>query len=1061
VLACLIASSAPAMEADTVSAPVAEALNADGAVSDLQLSPDQQRTFRVNLKSGEAADLVVSQSGTTPIRLTWAAAGSSRATSVLTEGGRGVRLQVPLLAHGGQAWDITVSSADGARAARATVALEPAHPIAAADRLRDAAIDAFAQAETMRRQQPAPSIDQTRAQYRRAAARWGQAGDSCAAQRTWTALASFEHDLGNAVEQQRAAIEALKQICTTDRSEQAFAARLLGSGYINVGDYANGARVSSRAVTLSRQAGDINEQMVALRNLGLADTESGQVNAGLTATRAAIAVAQQLGDSGLLASLRNDAALAYSARGEYALAIEAYSLNLDNLKQHPNATAEAVAWINLGVAYAEMGDLDQSFSAFDHAETAGTQSQCWVCLAELAVDRGDYLSDAALARTSYEHARDIAQAHHFDRQRAEALRGLGLCALRAGQWADARALFDEAIGRFDRLHNSVNESLVYSLLGDLDVRQNQVEAARTAYHQALTIATNAGYQAAAVVAYGSLARLARDSGALDSARREIVRAVALIESERHRIDAPDLRTSYFSGRRSYYEFYIDVLLRLDRERPGHGYAAQGLITAERVRARELQERLTERAIGAQADREIDAQLLSEESAAADRLRTLAYQWSSASSAVARSNALQMQIDAATRSLNRIRGRIRAVNPRYAELTHPVALSTTEIRTQLLDPGVSVLEYWLGESRSYVWVLNGDHLLGFELPARGMVEAACARLREQLIAPATLPESLSIEQRVSRSQAELSSIAASGRALGDLILPAAARSLLTPTVAVVPDGALQAVPFTALGLPESSGGQTTFVYLPSLTTLRSLRALPHTHAPPGAVAILADPVYRYDDERLGARLSTNPSDWPQRDAVIAQLGRLPYTRREAQAVLAAADAAVSWLAEGFDASRESATKTSWDRFSLVHFATHALLNERHPELSGIVLSLYAPDGHAIDGFLRINDIYQLRMPVELIVLSVCDSASGQELGAEGPASLARAFFYAGSHRVLASLWPVDDRATATLMEDFYRSLLVERQSASEALRSAQREVARDPRWAQPYYWAGFVLEGDWG
>ncbi len=1052
-------SCAAAAETAAASTPVSEALNADGAFIDLQLAPDQQRTFRVTLQSGEAADLVVRQSGTAAIRLSWAASGSSEETSLLAEGGRGVRLQVPLLAHSAQVWDVTISPAQGSLAAQAAVALEPAHPIAEADHLREAASNAFALAERMRRQQPAPSVDDTRTQYRLAAASWALAGDGCAAQRIWTALSSFEHELGNAVEQQRAAQGALKQICPGDLSEHAFAARLLGSGYINVGDYANGARFSSQAVTLARLAGDSTEEAVALRNLGLADTESGQVNAGLAATRAAVAVAQRLGDTGLLASLRNDAALAYSARGEYALAIEAYSLSLEGLKQHPNATTEAVAWINLGVAYAQIGDTDQSIAAFDHAETAATQSQCWVCLAELAVDRGENLSDEALARASFEHARDIAQSHHFDRQRAEALRGLGLCALRSGQWADARALFDEAIGEFDRMHNTVNKSLVYSLIGDLDVRQGQIEAARVAYHQALTIATNAGYQASAVVAYGSLARLALDADALDSARQTIAQAIALIESERQRIDAPDLRTSYFSGRRSYYELYIDVLLRLDQARPGHGYAAQGLITAERARARELQEQLTERAIGAQADREIDPQLLSEESAAADQVRTLAYQWSNASSAADRSNALQAQIDAATRSLNQIRGRIRAANPRYAELTHPIALSTTQIRTQLLDPGVSVLEYWLGESRSYVWVLNRNHLGGFELPARRVVEAECAQLREQLIAPASLPDSLSIEERVARSKAELSSVSASGRGLGELILPAAARSLLTDTVVVVADGALQAIPFAVLLLAESSGAQTTFVYLPSLTTLRSLKALPHTHAPVGAAAILADPVYRHDDERVSAHISTNPTAW-QTEAAIAQLGRVPYTRLEAQAVIAVADAAVSWLAQGFDANREAAMKASWDRYSLVHFATHALLNEQHPELSGIVLSLYSRDGHAIDGFLRINDIYRLRMPVELIVLSACDSASGQEIGAEGPASLARAFFYAGSHRVLASLWPIDDRATATLMGAFYQSLLVEHHSVSEALRLAQQQVAQNPRWAQPYYWAGFVLEGDW-
>jgi CHAT domain-containing protein len=115
----------------------------------------------------------------------------------------------------------------------------------------------------------------------------------------------------------------------------------------------------------------------------------------------------------------------------------------------------------------------------------------------------------------------------------------------------------------------------------------------------------------------------------------------------------------------------------------------------------------------------------------------------------------------------------------------------------------------------------------------------------------------------------------------------------------------------------------------------------------------------------------------------------------------------------------------------------------------------------DGVLRVNDIYNLDMPVNLVVLSGCETAAGRGLDSEGVFSLARAFFYAGTTRVVASLWPVDDRATAAFMGEFYRALLIEHTTAAGAIRSAQRRLAGDSRWASPYYWAGFVLQGDWG
>jgi CHAT domain-containing protein len=260
------------------------------------------------------------------------------------------------------------------------------------------------------------------------------------------------------------------------------------------------------------------------------------------------------------------------------------------------------------------------------------------------------------------------------------------------------------------------------------------------------------------------------------------------------------------------------------------------------------------------------------------------------------------------------------------------------------------------------------------------------------------------------------------------------------------------------------GQRDFVYLPSLATLRSLRTSPHSKSAADSIAIFADPVFRSDDPRLHdvqSASSVNASlSAAATETGVAELPRLRHAKTEATSIAALASANEAWTALDFAANRNAVLSADWSHYRTVHFSTHSMLNLRHPELSGIVLSLYDAQGHAEDGFLRMTDVYNLRMPVDLAVLSVCDSSRETGRGAEGMFGLSRAFFYAGARRVLLSLWPTDDSASAEFMSRFYRHLFVERQSAQRALRSAQTELQAQPRWSQPYYWSGFVIQGDW-
>jgi CHAT domain-containing protein len=1032
------------------------------------VAPGKERIGTVSLDQGQSATLTLRQNDPGAIELRWNAAGAAP-RALRTEAGRSAALRVPLVADARTTWTITVVAAKPA-AARYTISLTTARAASAADRDLAASAAALADAEALRAKGDKAVADEARSRYAQAIEAARRGGDACAVRHAYVALSGFAHDIVDAEAQKAAADAALAEPCSEGVADRALAERLSGSASINQGDFATGARETERAVASFRETGDVHEEGIALRNLGLAYTESGETGKGLATTRAALKAAEATGDAHLLALVRNDLAFVYNARGEFALAIDAYRQTLDALKANPYPMAEAVAWINLGIAYAQLGDGDEAMAAYAKGERVAASVDCWSCLAEIDVDRGDDLldgGDAAAARAAYQRALDVASAHDLVRQRAEALRGLGRCAMAASEWTQARTLLESAREDLHRTGGRVNESVAWALLGDLENRLGHADAARRNYAEALTLAREADNQAWQAIAHASLARVAESSGDLDIARREIDEALALIESERTHIGAPDLRTSYFGTKRAYYALDVDILMRLDRAKPGAGYAAEALAAAERARARELQDQLAGRAIN--VDRDVDPALLAAERDAADRLHALAYQLSQLGEHDdAKRSVLLTQIDEASRALDAARGSIRAANPRYAELTHPEAPTSEEIRNDLLDARVVVAEYWLGDERSYLWIVSRDALQAFELPSRATVEKQARALREKILAPAGIAPSVPIEQRAADETAGIEAVRAAASSLAATILPKEARALLGRDVAVVADGGLLTLPFAVL---DDEAAPRAYVYLPSLGALRGLRALPRSPAPEKAVAIIADPVFRADDERLGGRVakiastkSAAPDDAlvlrAAADVGIADLPRLPRTRNEADAIAALADRSASWVALDFAANRAAAVGADWSRYGIAHFATHALVNERHPELSGIVLSLYDAKGRAEDGFLRANDIYNLHLPASLVVLSVCESAVGKSVGGEGPANLARAFFYAGTPRVVASLWPVDDRASVAFMRAFYAALLEKNRRPQEALTDAARALRENPRWRAPYYWSGYVLEGDW-
>jgi CHAT domain-containing protein len=240
-------------------------------------------------------------------------------------------------------------------------------------------------------------------------------------------------------------------------------------------------------------------------------------------------------------------------------------------------------------------------------------------------------------------------------------------------------------------------------------------------------------------------------------------------------------------------------------------------------------------------------------------------------------------------------------------------------------------------------------------------------------------------------------------------------------------------------------------------------------PTRTLAILADPVFSPEDERVkNQSTATNLQAIESVNLGLSrsgrdnnlQLSRLNFTRQEAQIIQALIPANFRTESLDFEASRAVATSQNLSQYKIIHFATHGLANSTNPELSGIILSLVDEKGNPLNGFLRLTDIFNLKLAADLVVLSACQTGMGQNIQGEGMVGLTRGFMYAGAQRVVVSLWTVDDEGTAALMSSFYKGMLQKGLTPAAALRAAQLEMWKQEKWKSPYYWAAFTLQGEW-
>ncbi len=450
--------------------------------------------------------------------------------------------------------------------------------------------------------------------------------------------------------------------------------------------------------------------------------------------------------------------------------------------------------------------------------------------------------------------------------------------------------------------------------------------------------------------------------------------------------------------------------------------------------------------------------------------------------------LKIEIERIRGEYEQVQAEIRSASPRYAALTQPQTLTLKRIQAQVLDPDSVLLEYALGEAKSFLWIVTKDSFHSAELPGLAAIERTAREYYESLTArnkKIKFETPAEREDRIARADISLEKVSSE---LSKMIIAPAAPFLTNKRILVVADGPLQYIPFASLPVGNASAAKPRFlvetneiVNLPSASVLAVLRNETAARKPAAkTLAVIADPIFDKDDERFQiaagknkpirqpdakmqvvalTKSQTRSADDPESGERMG-LARLPFTRREA-------DMISSFVPEGqkakwldFAANRRSATSAQLSNYRFVHFATHGFINDQNHELSGLVFSTIDENGKEQDGFLRVGDIYNLKLPAEMVVLSGCRTGLGKNIKGEGLVGMTRAFMYSGAKRVTVSLWDINDEATSELMSNFYRGMFgTKKRPPAAALRQAQNAMINDKRWSNPYFWATFVLQGE--
>jgi CHAT domain-containing protein/Flp pilus assembly protein TadD len=857
--------------------------------------------------------------------------------------------------------------------------------------------------------------------------RWGEAS-------TLNSIGKVCSDLGDKEQALTFFNQALPLFrVVSDRHGEAYALTGIGHVYSNLGDKEQALTFFNQALFLFRGISNRHGEAYALTSIGHVYADLGDKEQALTFCNQALPLFRAVKDRWGEASTLNSIGNAHSNSGDKAEALIFYNQALPLFLKVSDRWGEAITFNSIGRVYSHLGDKKQALIFYNQA----------LPLFRAVKDRWGEASTLTGIGNAHSNSGDQQQALTFYNQalplfrkvrdrhgEATALTSIGRVYADLGDQQQALTFYNQALPLFRAVSDRWWEASTLTGIGNAHSHSGRKEQALTFYNQALPLFHKVRDRHGEAYALSYIGIVYSNLGNKKVALEKFDAAIKIVEDLRSKIVNPEFRTAYFATVQNIYKFKIDLLMELHKQNPSEKYDIQAVETTERSRARSLVELLTEAKVDIRAG--INPELLNRENNLDQTLDLLGKQRQELASRPKEDQQAISEIDQkivkSIEEQEQLRTEIRQASPSYAALKFPEPISLPQIR-QVLDDDTVLLTYSLGSERSYLWLVSKTEVQSYELPKSSIIEDQAKEFYNQ--------------QKKNPFKADRNKQV--GVKLSQMLLQPVANKLSTKRLLIVGDGILDYIPFAALpgckdgtcndSLPLVS--QHEIVHAPSVSTLAILRNEQH-RKPSKTLAIIADPV-------LGANFKLEP---------------LPHAREEAKAIMRLVPEADRTVNFGFEANREFATSSELGKYRYILFATHGIFDSERPELSGLVLAGIDKNGQSQNGSLRLNDIFNLKLSADLVVLSACETGLGKQIGGEGLVGLTRGFMYAGSPRVVVSLWKVSDASTAVLMTKFYTKILQDKLTPAAALRSAQVEMSQDEKYADPYYWAGFILQGEW-
>jgi tetratricopeptide (TPR) repeat protein len=616
--------------------------------------------------------------------------------------------------------------------------------------------------------------------------------------------------------------EQARKLVHNDRQVEARIHLFSGYIYGSIGEPERAVSEITQAFNLYKAINNKLGEGLALTALGLSHSLTRDENRAIELHREAISIFRSIGDRHSEAIALNALGQAYENLNEYPIALNNYENALRLFQTNDALDGAAIALFKIARIYRLSGKADQALAFYER------------CLI-------------------------LSRAAGKVRSEANALNDTALLYIYQGRYKLAIKQYSRIQEFYKRIGDKRGLATALNAYGDLLLQLGQNAKALKAYLRARPFSENSGDKGILAATFYNLARVNRAVGSYDAALTFIKQSLNLTEDLRTNVETPDLRASYFSGVKKYYELGTEILIRLEQLRPGKGFATEALLLNERARSRSLLDLLNESQPSFAED--APKQLLEREHELRGLIRTQA-QYAMDLSLEERESSdtpeVANQLAQLRSEYQEVLAQLREENPRGLSLAYSPVNGLKEIQSELGDGSTLLLEYSLGEERSYLWAVSANSLKTYALPSRQTIEEAAQQLYKLVTALEGSEGETDDDYQVNIAAAEKAYFDRAS-AFSEMVLGPVANDLGNKKLLLVTEGALQYVPFEALPVPRAAqnapGRNLSLIdtnevsTIPSVSTLIALRATKIQRSPLHLAAVIADPVFSLSDDRI--------------------------------------------------------------------------------------------------------------------------------------------------------------------------------------------------------------------